>query len=257
MKRVALIFGIVLCWAGMAYADINRTLRTGMRGPDVRELQIFLNGDPDTQVALTGVGSPGYESDYYGARTALAVNRLQAKYAIDILTPAGLYYPTGVVGLLTRTKIAQLRLKNSSSPAVSSVSPAVVGVAPRIDSVSPSVVTKDNEAVTLYGSFAGSDTRVVISSESKDGVYGVMSPDGNSISFQFSFSLARKLSEQVADISGDRTGAIRAIVENLQGPEIEKRNGRTYARVILVARNSYGESLPQTLYIDLLEVLTS
>lgn len=254
MKYSLLVMLMVLGSVAFAHADLTRTLKVGMRGDDVRELQVFLNSDPGTKIAESGVGSPGYESTYFGIRTAQAVNRFQAKYAIDVLTPAGLLYPTGVVGALTRQKIAQLR---PLSPVVSTpTTSSIPHTLPRIDSIMPSIVTRDAQSVTLKGSFDPSGNTVLLSSESKDGVYSTTSPDGTTITFSFSSSLARKLAQQIST-SPNRARSIAAFVQNLNGPEIERRNGVTYSRVILIVRNSYGESIPQTLYVDLASVLNS
>jgi peptidoglycan hydrolase-like protein with peptidoglycan-binding domain len=232
-----------------------------MRGEDVRELQVFLNSDTSTRIAQSGIGSSGYESTYYGARTAQAVSRFQAKYASEVLAPAGLLYPTGIVGALTRQKISQLRSSTTPTSLPSVVEPVSVPspivTAPRIDAVTPSIVTSDNQIITLKGSFSTSGNIVVLSSESKDGMYATTSADGSTISFPFSFSLARKLKQQLNGISTNRASVVVSIVSNLSGPEIEQQNGTAYSRVILIVRNSYGESIPRTLYVDLASVLNS
>ena len=68
----------------------TRNLSIGSTGDDVRQLQRFLNGNPQTQVAVSGAGSPGNETSYYGPATADAVSKFQELYAAQILTPLGL-----------------------------------------------------------------------------------------------------------------------------------------------------------------------
>lgn len=82
----------------------TRDLSQGSTGADVRELQKFLNSDPDTRVAATGVGSAGMETEYYGPATAAAVSKFQVKYRADILSPSGLVNPTGYFGPSSRAK---------------------------------------------------------------------------------------------------------------------------------------------------------
>lgn len=76
----------------------TRSLGQGSTGPDVMRLQQFLNSSSDTSLAVTGVGSPGLETQYYGPLTAAAVSKFQVKYRAQILTPLGLVNPTGYFG---------------------------------------------------------------------------------------------------------------------------------------------------------------
>ena len=80
----------------------NKNLTIGSSGDDVRQLQRFLNGNPQTQVAVSGVGSPGSETNYYGPATSRAVSKFQEMYAAQILTPLGLTKGTG--GFYTSTR---------------------------------------------------------------------------------------------------------------------------------------------------------
>tara|TARA_B100002051_G_scaffold276820_1_gene329402 strand:- start:2814 stop:4880 length:2067 start_codon:yes stop_codon:yes gene_type:complete len=86
----------------------TRDLSTGSTGADVMKLQQFLNADPDTRVAVSGVGSAGMETEYYGPATAAAVSKMQVKYRADILSPANLVNPTGFFGPSSRTKANSL-----------------------------------------------------------------------------------------------------------------------------------------------------
>lgn len=129
MKEEGIIFGIlmtlfvefILCatfmWGYHANAQtlgsdtvgyecpftLSVNLSEGMTSIDVQHLQQVLNIDPSTQVAASGSGSPGEESEYFGALTFAAVERFQEKYAQNILFPVGLKTPTGYVGLATRS----------------------------------------------------------------------------------------------------------------------------------------------------------
>lgn len=82
----------------------TQNLSAGATGAEVMNLQKFLNASADTQVAVSGVGSKGMESSYFGPATKAAVMKFQAKYASSVLTPAGLTAPTGFWGALSRAK---------------------------------------------------------------------------------------------------------------------------------------------------------
>jgi hypothetical protein len=82
-------------------SSFSRNLKVGMRGEDVKRLQIFLN-TKGFIIAKTGAGSPGQETDYFGTLTAQAVSRFQEFYAAAVLRPVGLTRGTGFVGESTR-----------------------------------------------------------------------------------------------------------------------------------------------------------
>jgi peptidoglycan hydrolase-like protein with peptidoglycan-binding domain len=67
--------------------------------------------DPDTRVANTDAGSPGKETNYFGALTYEAVIRFQEKYAPDVLAPWGLTKGTGYAAKTTINKINELLRK--------------------------------------------------------------------------------------------------------------------------------------------------
>ena len=96
----------------------TRNLRSGNKGEDVRQLQEFLNAQGFT-IAPSGAGSPGNETDYFGALTKTALIRFQEKHAGDILAPVGLTRGSGYFGPSTRNKIhglLRLTLPSQASP---------------------------------------------------------------------------------------------------------------------------------------------
>ena len=77
--------------------EITRNLKVGLFGEDVWCLQRYLNWSGNT-VAVTGAGSPGSETTYFGIRTQNAVKRWQEANAATVLNPVGLFAGTGFWG---------------------------------------------------------------------------------------------------------------------------------------------------------------
>lgn len=98
--------------SGGAYYTVGsvtrRTLSLGSEGFDVKALQRFLNLQ-GMQVAITGIGSLGNETEYFGPATRNAVIRFQNAYKAQILTPVGLSAGSGIVGPATWAMIEALR----------------------------------------------------------------------------------------------------------------------------------------------------
>lgn len=88
--------------------SFTKYLRYGQISAGIKRLQIFLNQDPDTQIAKSGAGSPGKETNIFGYLTKAAVIKFQEKYAKDVLAPWKLTKGTGFVGRTTISKINQL-----------------------------------------------------------------------------------------------------------------------------------------------------
>lgn len=78
---------------------LTRILQKGSIGTDVKCVKAFLNTNPSTKVAVSGPGSPGNETIYYGSLTMAAVKKFQAIHGTGVL---------GIVGLKTGAKINQL-----------------------------------------------------------------------------------------------------------------------------------------------------
>lgn len=117
-KLFFLTFLVVFCVLGfhsmVQAAEVKplfffmRDLQEGATGDDVKELQKFLNKDPDTRLPGTGTGSQGQESTFFGKNTKESVIKFQNKYKNEVLRPVGLTSGTGKVGLWTRLKLNQI-----------------------------------------------------------------------------------------------------------------------------------------------------
>ncbi|MDQ5912087.1 MAG: hypothetical protein QG568_300, partial [Patescibacteria group bacterium] len=135
---VNLVLPLALHGATFGITDIqsdfvfNKNLKQGETvAPDVSYLQYILNQSEDTKVAETGAGSLTGLTNFFGSKTYSAVSRFQEKYREEILTPANIINPTGIVGENTRKKLNQiLRLlfvgtypnSSGSTPLASSLS---------------------------------------------------------------------------------------------------------------------------------------
>ncbi len=93
----------------------TRSLTQGDTGADVMALQKFLNGSADTKVAVSGAGSTGSETSFYGPATAAAVSNFQVKYRTDILSPVGLVNATGYFGPSTMAKANALCVSSTGT----------------------------------------------------------------------------------------------------------------------------------------------
>ncbi|MBI1975270.1 MAG: peptidoglycan-binding protein [Parcubacteria group bacterium] len=123
-----------------ASCSFSRSLYVGVSGDDVMCLQKYLNG-AGYQIASSGAGSPGSETQYFGSLTKAAVAKWQAANSVS---PA-----VGYFGVISRAKYDSL-----------------FGVVPPVPGVSPVPVVSGALNVSLEPSVGGT---VVADTTSGDG----------------------------------------------------------------------------------------
>ena len=226
-----------------------RTLKVGDYGDDVTFVQKVLNLLPLTQVATSGLGSPGNETSFFGPATYKAIIKFQNLYANDILQPAGLSYATGVVGGFTEKKLNDLYLayqnnqkaiQASSTQAKPQVA-AVTGT-PFILSISPSTFG-NGDIVQIKGrNFDSSDNTVLLSIENDDKFVRIPSSDTKTLSISANLTFAYAMQKGMSTLSGDdRARAIAFLISKGQfvaGPG----DGSAYMNATIEVKNKNGES---------------
>lgn len=125
LNKTFLVIGISLLVPTLAFADcapkLNRTLKLGLKGEDVKTLQKFLNENPNTLISKIGINSKGKENGIFDLATQKAFKAFQQKNSTLVLKPAGLTVPNGVVGANSRQIINdalcsdEFELTNSTS----------------------------------------------------------------------------------------------------------------------------------------------
>jgi hypothetical protein len=83
--------------------EVDRVLRLGSKGEDVRSLQKFLNCS-GFLLGEKGPGSPGKETVFFSVRTHRALINFQERYKEEILTPLNLQKGTGIFADLSKKK---------------------------------------------------------------------------------------------------------------------------------------------------------
>jgi hypothetical protein len=163
LSLVATFFVLSYAPGALAENAMTQNLSLGSRGASVLALQQALNRDPDTRIASSGPGAPGYETNYFGSLTKAAVMRFQEKYASEVLAPAGLSQSNGYVGLYTRTKLNALSTLNVpheisvTAPPATPPPPAGAASLPAPSASTPAQQNPNLENLDTFLSFVDSE----------------------------------------------------------------------------------------------------
>ena len=87
---------------------VVKNISQGEKSDEVKTLQMFLNNSGFT-LALSGPGSKGNETNFFGPLTVNALIKFQEFYKNEILVPLNLTSGTGYFGQKTREFINSLK----------------------------------------------------------------------------------------------------------------------------------------------------
>jgi len=203
----------------------SRNLHQGDSGNDVINLQKVLNSSTSTQIALTGSGSPGNETSFFGVLTKQAVIAFQELYRNAILVPAGLFSGTGFVGSLTRHMLESL--STVATTAIQSNNETASTQAPQMSR--PSVV----DIFQLVGPLGGAKNVLVLGGYPyiiRAGdilhIQGVGFTATNTVYFDASTSIANIISTTTRDLAVQ----VPSISEGLHQVWVVNKNGTSQKR---------------------------
>ena len=233
-----------------------RNLTIGSTGDDVRQLQRFLNGDPQTQVATAGVGSPGNESSYYGPATARAVSKFQEKYASAVLAPFGLSKGTGGFYTSTRKQANSMCATGTSGTQTPSVTGGTGSYAPPIQIISGDALAvtagrQIGDSYALAGAQRVPFTSFVMTAGSED-----VRLEGIKVSRVGLSSSAAIESVALVDANGVQIGKSRSIKNDettLGGNLVIPRNQSV--TLALVANMKYGDASGAVIGLEVTDVV--
>jgi peptidoglycan hydrolase-like protein with peptidoglycan-binding domain len=204
-----------------------RYLSMGSQGDDVKILQQVLNTDPRTQVARSGAGSPGRETNLYGGLTRQAVIKFQQLNDDTVRqNGAGVFY-SGALDDRTRAQLNDyvesikfFENRNNAGQSFVSAPPnlnqqdtlnttyrrSVTSLGPYIDSVDPKKVT-NGEVITIRGGNFSTTTANEITLTYN--VINVISMDGRTISFPLKSYLNEVFDEKTKNLGESEKEVIR------------------------------------------------
>jgi hypothetical protein len=256
-KKISIVLLIaVFILPATTYArTFLRNLRMGDYGDDVLFVQKVLNLDPQTQVSVTGLGSPGNETSYFGPATRNAIIKFQNLYSGDVLKPAGLSVATGVIGLFTQKKINALSilLEKQQNKPINPLFPqnpsksgqntgSTSNGTPFIVSVSPKVIGFGDNLTIKGKNFDTNDNTVLISIENDDKFTRIPSFDSTTLNIPANLTFVSGMNSGMANLTGEnRARAIEHLISKGQfvaGPG----DGSAYMNATVEVKNKNGTS---------------
>ncbi|MEX0672795.1 MAG: peptidoglycan-binding protein [Candidatus Paceibacterota bacterium] len=237
--------------------EITSNLSPGDREPQVRTLQQALNNVPGIQIAASGAGSPGNETDFFGSLTTQAVIAFQEKYRSEVLDPWNLAHGTGFVGQTTRQKLnefvgggstpkqtseANIELNTSEEDPKESNAPAVTGLwnEPKITRIEPAKGT-NGDKITLYGHNFNTRRNTVMTNHTQPDQYQeVASKDGETLTFTLQTTVGEELEKQLNAVPSDKLDQVRSQFPEELLVQIKVVNESGESNVIPFFYKSYG-----------------
>lgn len=229
-KKYIFLFALALFVPSLLLATslsiFQKDLKLGDERLDVKILQMVLNLDPQTRVSLSGAGSLGKESVYFGEKTRQAVIKFQKKYTI--------LGESGRVGIKTRAKLDEILAKLLNLAPVSSASPVKpvsqtnssnqnttsttkpITARPVISSISPSS-GGNNTTITIKGkNFLPSGNTAILDYAD---IGGLSSSDGETMSFSINYPASFFTDDDTGEVfyPGNLEIPIRIYVSNKNG----------------------------------------
>ena len=274
---IALLIGV----DSVEAAPLYRNLKLGDRGQDVISLQKILNTDPFTQITLSGAGSPGNETDYFGTLTHQAVVRFQEKYREQILTPLGLARGTGYIGAGTRSflngpaftgasvtssQVSTLSYPSTKilvDPSVTAPVSPIASEQPIIYSVLPNIVDEIDEKLTISGSgFSKIGNTVLVSTELPESFTNLPSLNGKIIEVTFNFFMRNVLKGQAdampTNADFDRQDIYAMLAQAVKGSVYNAERKAYLYPVNVFVKNAEGViSEPVVMHLDIAALLAN
>ncbi len=222
---------------GALYANtFERYLQKGDRGEDVVVLQKALNSDVETQIAVSGDGSPGHETGYFGELTKQALIKLQKKHSLSSKYGFFTIY-SGALDDKTRSFLNGTYVVPDEQEVLNNTylqDQRLIPDLPLIESASPRSVV-DGDTVTLTGkNFATSTPNTVRMTYNTVSVFSL---DGTTLTFKAESALQDMFEKQAKKLDDDEKDNVKEAMGSLP--------------LFITVQNSQGTSNPYQIYLKL------